>query len=278
MALVGGERQMDCVSNAEKAGIPTILVHPSADRDQITDREKNKEETRVITPKADVTVLLLNWKRPKNFAPLLDSLEKQTAKLKIYLWNNGDPISDPRISLNVSSSDNVYCWPRWCLASLADTDYVMSLDDDLILSDSSAVEKMIAATEVNKNGIIGLFGWSHSDGASYLRSHHLSVRKEIQRADCIKGRVMLMRREVLQQVPLIHPAMRKMPQERGTNDDIYLSLCVSKCRAGFHVIPAFEKKPYQELPSQNALSHREGWYNQREEAIRRFLLFYGGWR
>ena len=66
-----------------------------------------------MTNESEITVLLLNHQRPANLPLLLDGIEQQSCSADVFLWNNAaHPLTDPRITWHVNSSDNRFCWPR----------------------------------------------------------------------------------------------------------------------------------------------------------------------
>ena len=84
----------------------------------------------------DLTVCLLNWRRPDNLRRIIDALARQTARPAVFLWNNsGQPFRHDGIDCWIHNSRNSGCWPRWLLATQAETDFVASLDDDLMPAD-----------------------------------------------------------------------------------------------------------------------------------------------
>ena len=103
--------------------------------------EKNPISQPPLSKKSTITFILLNYKRPENLRRILASIEAQTmwteGRVEIFLWNNsGLVFTDPRITWQVNSSQNRFCWPRWFMGSLARTTYICSLDDDnKVLSD-----------------------------------------------------------------------------------------------------------------------------------------------
>jgi hypothetical protein len=313
LVLVGGEMQAECRAFAESMLRPggTILTNPGMDRLQIIDEERRKEEkaaadalqlsspTPTTTPGPEiveirgrdarplVTVCLLNWQRPDNIGPVLDSIRSQTLPAQVYLWNNGRPfefragdgamqpiVEHPLVKIAVQSSQNLGCFPRWALAALADTEFVCSLDDDLAFADPTVLEDAIAACrEECPDGIVGFFGWAATAGQDYGRGYHpngcLPGTASI-RVDVIKGRFMLMRRAVLERVPLEISVLEGVPGLSHREDDVYVSLCVSGGRPGFHVIPARLGRRWKELPSHGvAASGEPGHYARRDEYIRR---------
>ncbi|MCD6415777.1 MAG: hypothetical protein J7M08_03665, partial [Planctomycetes bacterium] len=227
-----------------------------------------------------VTVCLLNWARPENLGPLLDSIAAQSVPARVALWNNGDPVffgpndtpisEHPLIARHARATRNAGCFPRWWMASMADTEFVCSMDDDLVFADEHVLADAIAACrEECPDGIVGFFGWSRVEGKSYKNGHHHNGTTTGTDADIIKGRFMLLRRELLARVPLVHPALAE--------DDVVLSLSIADGQPGFHRIPARLGHRWRELPQRGvSASARPGHYQRRDEIVRRLLNFYEG--
>jgi hypothetical protein len=354
LILIGGEMQAECRAVAEGLLAPLalpsalrlrleesgvegggiILMNPGAERLQIIDEERRKEEPAASkaqqqplpqstqsTPRTEetkpdvtspsvappelslssavsaisavkkslVTVCLLNWQRPDNIGPVLDNLRAQTVPLQVYLWNNGAPFEfragegpmrpiaeHPLVKLYIQSSENVGCFPRWALAALADTEFVCSLDDDLAFADNAVLADAIAACrEECPEGIVGFFGWvaGPPPDLNYMRGMHVSgipAGAPSARVDVVKGRFMLMKRAVLERVPLEISALAGISGLSHREDDIYVSLCVSGGKPDFHVIPARLQRRWRELPSHGVAAAAEpGHYERRDEYIRR---------
>ncbi len=273
--------------------LPSVAVQPSSFSSSVS--------------RAVVTVVLLNWRRPANIGPILDCLEKQTVPLQVYLWNNSAlpltfardgeerPIAEhPLVKLYVQSSRNLGCFVRWELAALAETEFVCSLDDDLAFSDAEVLEDAIAAQrEECPEGIIGLFGWTAGPPNTTYRDgrHERVVSSGSIAVDIVKGRFMLMRRDVLARVPLHVPGLDQDGGISHREDDIYVSLCVSGGKPGFHRLPARLARRWKELPEAAsggaiaasgyavAASLEPGHYERRTEyvrAIRAWLNADGG--
>ena len=47
------------------------------------------------------------------------------------------------VTWQVDSSENKHCWPRWLMASLARTEYVCVMDDDLVPADDAVLSDML---------------------------------------------------------------------------------------------------------------------------------------
>ena len=119
----------------------------------------------------EVTVILLNYRRPENFGRILDVLERQTMQPRVWVWDNADApvrigrespvgfralIDHPLVDRHVKAGTNFGCFPRWWLAAQAETEYVCSMDDDLLFRDTKVLEDAIAAhKEECPGGIVG---------------------------------------------------------------------------------------------------------------------------
>jgi glycosyltransferase involved in cell wall biosynthesis len=181
------------------------------------------------------------------------------------------------VNLVVQSSRNLGCFPRWALLGQADTEFVATLDDDLILTDERVLEDAVrACREKCPDGIVGIFGWEHVDAKTYRAGRHITPGAEDRRVDVVKGRFMVMRREVLERVPLSPPLPRagdgvdlaaELIGIRG--DDIYVSLCVARGEWGRHLVPACMAHRAKELPQHGAsLTGQKGHYEHRDRAVR----------
>jgi len=248
-------------------------------------RRGTKNEQRTPSNDPSVTVVLLNWRRAENFGAILDCLAGQTLRPQVYVWDNGGeghrlhlrrgdelvPITEhDMVDLAVQSGRNLGCFPRWALAALADTEFVCSLDDDLLFADPRVLEDAVAACrEECPDGIVGFFGWSEVEGKDYRHGRHHNGTTTGTACDIVKGRFMLFRRELLARVPLDIPGVPVMDGISHREDDVYVSLCISGGRRGRHRIPARLGKRWKELPQRGASAAAQaGHWQNRDRAIR----------
>ncbi len=238
-----------------------------------------------------VTVCVLNWARDGNIGELLTSIRAQTVPAKVVLWNNGDPIvfrdrggtekegavahqalrpiaEHPLVSLAVQSSRNVGCFPRWWLASLADTEYVCSMDDDLAFADERVLADAVAYAQRHcRRGIIGLFGWRRVEDKDYRHGEHIQKPPGHEWVDVIKGRFMFFRRELLDRVPLALPGLPVMGGIRQREDDIILSLCIGAGREHPHLVMGPGKR-WRDLPTRGVSSEgTPGHWQHRQDTL-----------
>ncbi len=207
-----------------------------------------------------VTALLLNWKRPKNMKKVIKCLKAQSLRPEIILWNNNpDDSRKHDVSLQVNSGRNMHCYPRWLMAGLADTEFVFSLDDDLMLVDKNALKKCVEYMKdrIAKDKILGYKGVILNKRKSYENSKHVSCPDANVglKVDIVKGRFMFMRRNFACSIP----APRVMLRE----DDIYVSSW-SKNKE----LPGFLGRSFKDLPEGKvSLYKQKGHIKLRQDAV-----------
>jgi hypothetical protein len=312
LVLIGGEMQERCAGavRATPGAGGIVLLNPAADAGQVADEHRRAEEKRVreflethveagggdepgqqprgagaparTAPAPLVTAVLLNWRRPQNLAAILDCLAGQTVPVQVYLWNNGERLEledHPAVKLVVRANRNVGCLPRWHLAGLAETEFVCSVDDDLLLADERVLEDAVrACRERCPDGIVGAFGWQHVEDEpldSYRAHRHINGPPKrdgewVDRTvDVVKGRFMLLRRELLERVPISPP---DWPEEEPLGfrcDDLYVSMHVAGGKWGRHLVPAEIGRRWRELGQDaRALAADPGHYERRGRALK----------
>lgn len=211
---------------------------------------------------ARITAILLNWRRPDNLLHVVNALATQVAAPLILLWNNGAPISDSRIHWRVDSSVNAHCWPRWLLASMAQTEFVATLDDDLALADelvlSDAIDFLAGQPE---DRIIGPMGTILDCAREYRECQHVTAPPTDQPVDIVKGRMMVMRRSGL---------LKNFRMTPCREDDIAISAMMARGRRQFHLCPGLFHGRLVGLPEPHALCSQPGHFSSREQARRAF--------
>jgi len=172
----------------------------------------------------------------------------------------------------------VLCWPRWWLASLAETEFVCCMDDDLAPQDNRVLaDAMAACREECPDGIVGFFGVSEVEGKPYKNWRHHNGTTTGTRCDLIKGRFMLFRTELLGKIPLRPPAALNelLTEHEGARiireDDIYLSLMISGGRKDAHLIPGRLGKRFKGLPERGTSMASQGDHYRLRGAFYRAL-------
>jgi len=171
--------------------------------------------------KYKATALLLNWKRPKNLIRSIDVLREMD--VEILLWNNNpDDKTKFDVDMQINADQNQYCWVRWGMSRFATTDYVFTLDDDLMITDLSAIDKCIERiNHLPSDAIVGYTGVILSAEKQYKSSYHVDrpLPNQDMVVDIIKGRFMFMRKEFCESIKTDKNQRRQL--NRG--DDIYVS-------------------------------------------------------
>ena len=227
----------------------------------------------------EMTILLLNYRRPENIPIILDSIRRQTIGAVVFLWNNGpDDVDLPGVDRYEKSTENLGCMVRWKMAREAETPYVMSLDDDLCFARDDALADVVESLRAMDDParIIGPVGCRFGEHPSYTERRDVYAgyaradTKERtvpaardQAVDMVKGRAMALRRDRLEGLEL--------PEER--EDDIFLNAARAGGGRRFHRIPMRLRHAFRELPERGAGNwRRPGHLRSRERAAAEYFL------
>ena len=209
------------------------------------------------------TAILLNYKRPQNIKKIVDALRSQTVPVKIFLWNNNPEYSFKNIvDLEILSSENLRCFPRWTLSSFSETKYIFSLDDDMLPIDNDVIKKCCAIYQklpVKLDPIIGVSGVVLNENLNYQQSTHLTIgHGQNVQVDIVKGQFMFMRREIFKSIAL--------SDEFIFEDDIYIN-SYSKLK----YLPSLISNSFERLPNgEESLWRSPGHFQRRNEAIKKY--------
>ena len=214
----------------------------------------------------DITVLLLNYKRPQNLPKIIDCLKAQTISPSIFLWDNsGDSsFNDDRLDLTFRTSNNQGCSPRWLMALYSQTKYIMTHDDDFLITENDILEKIVRTLDKEENDrtILGLEGIVLDKSKSY--SQHIGYEnryrfrgnkygaiipryghiKQSERTHMVKGRLMAMRTESIKK----YIDFQKLLSER--EDDITVCSMIGQGQR-IHLVPIFFKTCIEEIPEKD---------------------------
>lgn len=222
---------------------------------------------------AEVTAILLNWHKPDQVARVIECLKAQTVDISIILWDNAQGCDvypdDERLDMHIRAGRNLGCFPRWLLASMCETPYICSIDDDLLLSDVDVLADAIYASKQNDDeGVVGMFGWTWVPGKNYKAGKHYmyGVDEDVY-VDVVKGRFMLFTTQLLEKVPC-------MGAGYAISDDILVNLSISRCCKNTNLLPATLSKRWRNM-GQRGLASLGGHYQIRWEAVQRLMEKYG---
>jgi|TARA_B110000879_G_scaffold79900_1_gene111073 hypothetical protein len=198
-----------------------------------------------------VTVLLMNYKRRENLNKIILALKSQTIPCEIFVWNNApEPFVHADVDWVLNSSDNVRCWPRWLMGTFAKNDYIMSHDDDLLITQHDALECLIKEyKQFGKEGMaLGPFGVILGKDNLYFPKtlldkglqklgasgipQHLSHPLKSTKVDLIKGRMVFFKKSDLHKIPLFPMG----PNDLAAGDDIVISAHLANGALGHHLV------------------------------------------
>jgi len=167
----------------------------------------------------EVTAILLNWKREANIQKIISSLNSQTVKPEIWVWDNNiqpDSIWEGPLFMKelynpsrsyFNSPNNYRTAPRWLLASLALTPYILVMDDDLCPTAKDFVETALQVSR-KYNRIIGVEGRevvTKGNRVTYGGGKYPFPKEGDVQTQIVLGKCMFLKREWLSRVPLVVP-------------------------------------------------------------------------
>lgn len=211
---------------------------------------------------SDVTAVLVTYRRPDNIQQIIDVLRQQTVEPELILVNNWD-MAAYRVEKAAFVPWNAGPMMRVLFAVYAETEWVMTLDDDLRPADAEFVEGALKLAKKRPDVITCAYGRSLGQSEPYYRP-----RNEFGQVPIALGRMMIYRRDLLDNVGL--PPMR---YEWARNDDIWFSLEVGKGEP-VHFAEVALSRRLIDMPEggpEVALSLQGGHGRGREEACRWWL-------
>lgn len=222
-------------------------------------------------PTGNLTVCLLNWKRPENLRRILDALARQTVRPKIFLWNNSpEPFRHEAIDWQIDSSCNLICSPRWWMAAHAETEFVASLDDDLIPADDRVFEDALQlAAGQPDDRVIGPVGCLLPPGQPYFPHRDFVCPEQDQQVDLVKGRCLIVRTQRLRRALSLHDLAAEDPH----CDDIVICGALARGRRLYHWVPGLFHGRMRGLEEgEVGLYALPGHAERRDAARRRWLV------
>ena len=232
--------------------------------------------------KAEITVIVLNYRRPENIGLIIDRLRKQSAAPRIWVVDNADeagnllPVS-VGIDGHATLRRNFGCFARWWFATQVETPFVAVHDDDLVLADDEVLaDAMRIQRDHAQNGIVGFFGWQAVPGRSYRGAKHINGATEDHVCDVIKGRFMVLQARLIARIWTGPPVSYPNTEIWRRCDDIYVSLAVSGGVLGRHMVPGILGKRWRELGRQDerALASDPNHYDLRDLAVETMRAHY----
>jgi hypothetical protein len=218
---------------------------------------------------ADITVIFTHWKRTENLNSIMEQVKKQTVTPKIFVWNNSDYLQWPDIDWQILSSRNTITWTRWLMATMADTEFVCIMDDDLILKDRDIFERSIEFLSRQKSDfLIGPIGVNFDRDKEYANCPRVHASRGWDwRVDMILGRLLIFRRRLLDGVRVVADTDRSVL----LGDDIIMSALTSRGARRHHTVPSLFHDSFTELAAPHGSCSSSDHYELREKVRRRYF-------
>jgi len=214
------------------------------------------------------TALLLNWKRQKNLKRIIKSIKKQSVDVEIFLWNNNpEDLTDYGVDLQINSSKNLMCYPRWFLINYAKNPYIFTLDDDLIFSDEYVIKDCLEYLE-NGDCVLGYRGVILKSNKKYQKGDHISPdNKNDVFVDILKGRFIIGNKKHFLNVPLVDEVYSDISNSKK-EDDIYVSKHINSDK----IVPSMLKDRFVELGSLGVgLCESKSHINNRDNYVNKYF-------
>lgn len=197
-----------------------------------------------------ITLILLNWKRPRNASQIINTYLPFRRINEIILWNN-NPECKFKIhhrKIKYFESQNHFTISRYAAAFFASNGDIMFHDDDLILKEEQ-IERLFEAHLEHPHSIVGCFGRNLKNGV-YVKEYSFG------KVDVVLGRVMLFQRTLMSNF------IKNCPPFHGALEDDIL-FCLSQTEKPI----AINVGAVKELPKRYALSKRPYHLNRRQEMV-----------
>lgn len=209
----------------------------------------------------DITVVLISYRRPGNMHQLVDALRQQTVGPELMLVNNWD-MAAYEVEQAAFIPWNAGSMARHLFAVYVETEWIMTIDDDLRPGDAEFVEDALALAQERPDSITCPFGRGLEESPPYYRA-----RDRFGHVPIALGRMMIYRRDLLDNVSL--PPMRFPWPFRC--DDIWVSLEIGKGQPVHWADKELSKRLVNMPEGETALSRQRGHGVAREEACRWWL-------
>lgn len=226
----------------------------------------------------DVTVILLNYKRPDNTPVIVDALRCQTEPPEIWVIDNA--YNNTQKSIRFVEVDrymwlpwNGGCFARLLLAAYVQTPYVCFLSDDLCPTDDEFMADLLETTcEMFSRGamLVGTDGHGLNTELPYYEKYD----NQDDWVPLLKGTCICFLRALLDGVHLSRPMLRREPEYMKRCDDLYLSLEVGAGKP-IHWADASLRARLRELPgAEVGLCKDPAHYRIRDNFCRDYMKEY----
>lgn len=154
-----------------------------------------------VNPQA--SVILLNYQKKESLLKTISSIREQTIEVEIIVIDNSgrDECRDIQIDHLITTTRNLHCKSRFLAASWATTDYIFTLDDDVVLLNPDVIERYIHFFDslIQKDDVILVDRNNHY--SSLDSRYPKEYSPEWSFTNYGKGRFLMFHRDYLNRVP-----------------------------------------------------------------------------
>lgn len=226
-----------------------------------------------------ITVFVLSYKRQQNLGRIVDSIRANKHVSEIVIFNN-----DPDIKVEfegvtvINSSRNWGPWVKPIFPQLIQTEWVMVMDDDLMLQ-RDTVGWFLENAKGDEEGIYGFFGMSlnKNEGKPYSKGERVNTFNigELTKVDILLGRVIFCKTSKLAAASYFRSKIPGYQDKKHLfvwNEDIVLSMANAKEGYSNYVVTSPKGMGCTNLPEgEHALSKKETHFENRDAAVREML-------
>lgn len=219
-------------------------------------------------PNNPVSVILLNYARPHNMDRVIGSIKMQTIETEIIMVDNSnDRYMYGLADKLITPSKNLGCFIRLLMAHYASHQYILLMDDDLVITDKNLLKDTIELYQhqcsISQGGIMGAYGRM----VDFTSDKPYSGQKDIimGKANAIKGRFMFFHKSILDRVPIGSGSHPYDP----FNEDLYFSFMAGQGKP-VHYVSEYISTRLQDLDSAGALCSEVNHMDKRDAMCRWF--------
>lgn len=212
-----------------------------------------------------VNIFFTNWRRRSHLYRIIEAIKSQTLVPNIFVIDNASTDPENRFELSseyvktIKSDNSKMCWERWLCALDFPSQYSCIMDDDIVPTTNTVIEKCFDYMEQNqKVDAIGAYGVKYLKQLGYFKSEHTYCKHKDVEVPILKGRFIFARNSSLSSVD---------KQVEPTCDDIKVSSFLKK-----KILPGCLVNSFEDLPTgTEALSAKSFQFAKREYAANKYF-------
>jgi glycosyltransferase involved in cell wall biosynthesis len=152
----------------------------------------------------EASAVLLNYRKKNSLIKTIKSIRSQSIPVEIILIDNSgkDECKDLDIDFLISSSKNLHCKSRFLFSQYATADFIFTLDDDVILQDSTGIEHYLNFFKDLNNKEDFILVDKNNHYKSFSKKNLGSFNDEWEYTNYGKGRFLFFHRSYLNKISI----------------------------------------------------------------------------